>query len=121
MRFLFPSQDWTGRPLGLSEILLPGSSEINPLNDAMDAYAIAMLLVIAFISLSVAALGGYLYWRAHHPLPEPESLDRFFEEHGGSPALDDGLPSESTKRESPAVPESWERPADWWRNPDGDL
>ncbi|MEZ5430538.1 MAG: hypothetical protein R3F31_05025 [Verrucomicrobiales bacterium] len=57
MRFLFPSQDWTGRPLGLSEILLPGSSEINPLNDAMDAYAIAMLLVIAFISLSVAALG----------------------------------------------------------------
>lgn len=119
MRALCPPDFHQGFAVTLDEPAPAGAAaKPNPLNDAIGAYALAMVAIIVFITLSVAALAVYLRWRSRHPLPQPESLEQFFEEHGGGES-DDGEPcSDEAPPQGRDPREPWERPSDWWKKGD---
>lgn len=91
---------------------IPGA---NPLNDAASAYAIAMVVLIVSMIVGVGALALYLRWRSRHPLPQPESLDQFFEENG-----EGGEPPSPPASATPEPKAPWEKPANWWRGGEED-
>lgn len=68
------------------------------------AYGVSMAVLILFMVSGLLGALFYFRWRARNPLAEPDSVRTLLAEG-----------SDNQAPPPPTSPDSWERPADWWK------